>query len=323
MALRVWCNAVFSEAVLRRLAGGVGDAEVTVVAGPKVSFGAVEGAESVGEAEVLFGQPSLQAVWSGAKVKWVHLSTAGYTRFDTDEVRSEFKKRGMVLTNSSQVFDEPCAQHVLAMMLAVSRQLLVADRSQVSERGWDTFPQREKAFLLMGQSVVLLGFGAIAKRLVEMLRPFGMKIVAVRRKAEEYPGVKVIGEAELAGALEAADHVVSTLPESAATKDFMDAARFGQMKGGAWFFNVGRGGTVDQRALLAALESGRLAGAYLDVTSPEPLPKEHALWGAPNCFITPHTAGGHGNENERLVAHFLENLGRYRRGEKLRDVVIG
>jgi phosphoglycerate dehydrogenase-like enzyme len=94
------------------------------------------------------------------------------------------------------------------------------------------------------------------------------------------------------------------------------------MKEGAVFYNIGRGTTVDQEALVGALNGGRLAAAWLDVTDPEPLPPTHPLWTAPNCHITPHTAGGHNDEFHRLVGHFLGNLDRYVRGETLKDRVI-
>lgn len=94
------------------------------------------------------------------------------------------------------------------------------------------------------------------------------------------------------------------------------------MKPGAILYNIGRGSTVDQAALLDALESKRLAAAYLDATEPEPLPPSHLLWSAPNCFITPHTAGGFIGEKERLVRHFLDNLRRFIAGEALRDRVF-
>jgi phosphoglycerate dehydrogenase-like enzyme len=91
------------------------------------------------------------------------------------------------------------------------------------------------------------------------------------------------------------------------------------MKPGAVFYNIGRGTTVDQLALAEALEDGRLAAAWLDVTDPEPLPDDHPLWAAPNCHITPHTAGGHTNEGETLVLHFLENFRRFLANEALLD----
>jgi len=93
------------------------------------------------------------------------------------------------------------------------------------------------------------------------------------------------------------------------------------MKNGAVFYNVGRGVTVDQPALLAALRSGRLAAAYLDVTDPEPPPPDDPIWSVPNCWITPHAAGGHQDESERVVAHFLENLRRFEAGDPLLDRV--
>jgi phosphoglycerate dehydrogenase-like enzyme len=94
------------------------------------------------------------------------------------------------------------------------------------------------------------------------------------------------------------------------------------MKKGAVFYNVGRGSTVDQDALLAALQSEHLAAAWLDVTEPEPLPAGHPLLSVPNCFITPHIAGGHTNESEMLVKHFLENFGRFLRGAPFRDQIM-
>src|SRR6185369_12704858 len=109
---------------------------------------------------------------------------------------------------------------------------------------------------------------------------------------------------------------------NASTLKLMDARRFGLMKPDAFFYNIGRGATVEQEALLEALQTGRLAAAYLDVTEPEPLPPEHPLWTAPNCYITPHTAGGHADEFERLVRHFLDNLERFQGHKSLRDRVI-
>jgi phosphoglycerate dehydrogenase-like enzyme len=94
------------------------------------------------------------------------------------------------------------------------------------------------------------------------------------------------------------------------------------MKPGARFYNIGRGTTVDQGALVHALESGLLGGAYLDVTDPEPLPEDHPLWSVPNCFITPHSAGGRGTERLELVRHFVANLARYAAGEPLLDRII-
>ncbi|RYG28353.1 D-2-hydroxyacid dehydrogenase, partial [bacterium] len=125
---------------------------------------------------------------------------------------------------------------------------------------------------------------------------------------------------ELDEFLPGADYVANILPANAASERLFDAATFSKMREGALFMNIGRGTTVDQDALLAALP--RLAAAYLDVTDPEPLPKEHPLWREPKVVITPHSAGGHRGEDVRLVRHFLANLARFEAGETLMDRVM-
>jgi len=157
---------------------------------------------------------------------------------------------------------------------------------------------------------------------VELLRPFDMKILAYRRRARGDEGVPVVGEDQLPRQLGAADHVIDILPESAETHWFFDAARFAAINRGAVFYNIGRGATVEQNALLHALRSGHLKAAWLDVTEPEPLPGNHPLWAEPNCFVTPHIAGGHTDEAKTLVRHFLANLERFVKGEPLLDRVM-
>jgi phosphoglycerate dehydrogenase-like enzyme len=115
---------------------------------------------------------------------------------------------------------------------------------------------------------------------------------------------------------------MNILPDNPETRGFINAHKFAVIKSSAVFYNIGRGTTVEQDALLAALQSGQIGAAYLDVTDPEPLPAEHPLWTAPNCFITPHTAGGFDREPEALVKHFLANLDRFVAGGDLRDRVI-
>jgi len=132
----------------------------------------------------------------------------------------------------------------------------------------------------------------------------------------------VLAREALPQALAEADQVVNLLPAGPGSFRFMSAPQFARMKPGSVFHNIGRGATVDQEALLAALRSGRLGAAWLDVTEPEPLPPGHPLLSAPNCFITPHVAGGHKNEFERLVRHFLDNFRRFLAGAPLLDRVM-
>ncbi len=320
--LTIWCNPLISDAAWQLLADGTKPHRLVFPPVATYNLHAGPPDPALLEADVAFGQPDPETVMRSQTLRWIHLTSAGYARYDTAEFRTSLVSHGAILTNSSTVYAEPCAEHLLAFMLANARQLLPTYGLQLTERSWPTEPLRVASRLMAGQSVVLLGFGAIARRLVELLQPFAMKIVAVRRNPTGDEGVAAIREDELNHALGDADHVVNTLPEGEQTANFVDVQRVRTMKRGAIFYNVGRGGTVDQEALLAALQSGHLGAAYLDVTVPEPLPPAHPLWTAPRCFITPHTAGGHENEHERFVRHFLENLRRFTAGEPMLDRVM-
>jgi phosphoglycerate dehydrogenase-like enzyme len=274
------------------------------------------------EADIAFGQPDPKQIIDSPKVKWVQLSTAGYTRYDTAEFRAAMNERGGVFTNSSSVFAEPCAEHLLGMILSLARRLPQALDSQRDGGLWPIAKIRSESRLLQGQTALIYSMGAIARRLIELLTPLGMKLTGVRQNVRGDEPISTVTPAQADAILPTADHVIDILPASVATTDFFNADRFARMKKGAIFYNIGRGSTVDQKALLDALESGRVGAAYLDVVTPEPLPPEHPLWKAKNCFITPHTAGGHSNESERMVGHFLDNLRRFEAGEKLKDMVV-
>lgn len=316
MRLKIWSNVKYPAAALALLGEVTAGHELTFSAGQSTAQA------ELAEADVAFGQPDAVAVRNCAALRWVHLDSAGYDRYDNDETRAALTSRGAALTTSSQVYNEPCAEHTLAMMLALARRLPGALASQRADRSWPMMELRAESYLLRGQTALLLGYGAIAHRLAELLAPLRMNVIAVRRRPTGDEPLTIITEAELNEYLPRADHVVSTLPASAATVKFINAARLSAMKRGAVFYNIGRGVTVDQAALAEALKSGRLAAAYLDVTDPEPLPPSDPLWDVPNCYITPHTAGGHVGEHERLVRHFAENLSRFLAGEPLVDRVI-
>lgn len=319
----IWCNTVFDAAgtqLLRQSLPGHTLVEATTAKADVLTPGASDPALT--EADVAIGQPAVAQLLNPGRLRWVHLSTAGYTPYDRADVRDALQSRGIPLTTSSNVFADPCAQHVLAMMLARARRLPESVRDQLTTRGWDYLERRFESVLLTGQSVLIFGFGSIGRRLAELLTPFAMKVAAVRRTPIGNEGVEIVAPDALAGALAAADHVVNLLPHNSDTLGFFDASKFAAMKPGACFYNVGRGKTVDQDALLAALNSGGLGAACLDVADPEPLPPEHPLWSAPNCLITPHTAGGRRDQDPAIVNHFLANLARFERGEPLANRVI-
>jgi phosphoglycerate dehydrogenase-like enzyme len=176
--------------------------------------------------------------------------------------------------------------------------------------------------LLKGQVVSIYGFGSIAKKLVEMLKPFHMTIRAAKRTPSAYPGVTLMTPAELDNYLGDADHVINILPANADSEGFFGVDRFRKMKKNAFYYNIGRGTTTDQFALRTVLETNHIGGAYLDVTTPEPFPKDEQLWRIPNCYITPHTAGGHHDEFDRLMRHFVHNLNAYTSQQMMIDRIV-
>ena len=319
----IYCDARFPPHVVDELLHRAAPHRVVLAANLSASNLVSAGADArLAEADIALGQPDPEQVMKLQRLRWVQVTSAGYTRYDRDDFRAALRARGAAFTNSSAVYQEPCAEHCLSMMLALARRLPQCVADQQSTRPWKAAEHRIQCRLLTGQSAVILGYGAIARRLVELLAPLRMNVVCVRRRPTGNEPVKTVPEDRLNAALATADHVVSTLPETSRTVGLFDEHRFAAMKNGAAFYNIGRGTTVDQGALLAALKSGKLSAAYLDVTNPEPLPPDHPLWSAPNCYITPHTAGGHHDEFPRLVRHFLDNLQRHVNHRPLRDRVI-
>jgi phosphoglycerate dehydrogenase-like enzyme len=318
-SLTIWCDLNMGETALAALRAGTAEHRLVLANGGGAH---AEAAASLDGADVAFGQPEADRAARSPRLAWVHLSSAGYTPYDRDSIRSGFAGRGAALTNSSAVYADPCAEHVLAFMLAEARQLARSIRHQAGDRAWATGPTRAASALLRGQTVALVGFGAIARRLVELLAPFRADIVAVRHAPRGDEPVPTVSNESAETVLGRAHHVVDLLPARPDTARFFDARRFAQARRGTVFYNVGRGSTVDQDALRSALESEHLRAAYLDVTDPEPLPADHPLWSTRGCVITPHAAGGHAGEDERLVEHFLANLERFRSGRPLLDRIV-
>jgi len=254
-------------------------------------------------------------------MRWAQLNSAGYTSFDDPGIRETLSQRGTIVTNSSAVYAEPCAQHLLAMITSLARGLPIALEAQHGDRSWRQ-SLRPTLPLLNKQTVLILGFGAIARRLIELLRPLKMSLIAVRRSIKGDEPIRVITVPELDEWLPTIDHLINILPANTETEHFVNATLLAKLKAGAIVYNVGRGTTLDQDALVKELRDGHLGAAYLDVTEPEPLPSDHPLWSTPNCFITPHTAGGHRSEKERQIRHFLDNLRRFEQDAPLHNRVI-
>lgn len=319
--LAIWCNSDFTpadKAAVNYLLQGVGQHRISFYPEEETSDSRI----ALQGSQIAFGYPAPESVLASTALRWVHLNSAGYTSYDHEEIKNELKERRVLLTNSSSVYNEPCAQHLLAMITSLARQLPAALDSQRDNKSWPMNQLRASSHLLNGQTVLILGFGAIARRLVELLQPLQMKLIALRRTPTGDEPIRVKHISEVDELLPLAHHVVNILPANDQTRNFLDDRRLSLMKPGAILYNIGRGTTLDQDALVKLLRGSTIAAAYLDVTDPEPLPPDHPLWTTPNCFITPHIGGGHSNEKQRQVEHFLDNLRRFESGEELTNRIL-
>lgn len=221
--------------------------------------------------------------------------------------------------------DGPVAEHALGMILALLRNFPLAVQNAVRHVwavGHDGAMKLRandgRVTTLAGANVTIWGYGSIGSTLAPLVRALGADVTGVARTAGERDGVRVVDDSGLADVLAETDVLVMILPNHPSTANAMDAERFAQLKEGAVLVNVGRGSTVDEEALVEALESGRLAGAALDVTATEPLPAESPLWGQPTLLITPHVAGGRPQHADELLAHNIEAV---RTGGEVRNLV--
>jgi phosphoglycerate dehydrogenase-like enzyme len=320
--LKIWTNHSFTDgqkSELNDLREELGARHELFVFPPAENGTDGESANALQTADVAFGTPAADAVLAAENVKWFHVNLAGYTPYDRADFREKFGAQGRIMTNSSAVYVEPCSQHILAMLMALARRLPESLDNQRGARAWPYDETRERSYLLNEQTALILGFGTIGRRIAELLTPLKMNLIGFKRTIRGDEPVKMVSETGLDEALALADHVINVLPANDRTVNFLGAERLSKIKKGAVLYNIGRGVTLDQGALLTELTSGRIAAAYLDVTDPEPLPPAHPLWTAPNCFITPHSAGGFSLEKRRHVAHFLENLRRFEDGSELID----
>jgi len=233
----------------------------------------------------------------------------------------ELAESELIITNASGVHPIPISEHIFGLMLAFARDLPNQIRNQGQNR-WQG-PRNSALCELAGKTMLLIGVGAIGERTAEIAASFGMKVIGIRRNPEKSaPFIDtMVGPDALHQCLPQADFVVLTIPDTAETRGMLDEAALRSMKPSAYIINIGRGGTIDQDALIQALQEGWIGGAGLDVTDPEPLPEDSPLWGMENVIITAHYSGRTPHYTERALAIFLDNLARYVGGEPLKNVV--
>ncbi|MFM7140659.1 MAG: D-2-hydroxyacid dehydrogenase [Alphaproteobacteria bacterium] len=248
---------------------------------------------------------------------WMHLPNAG-----TDHpVFGMLLDRGVRLTTSSSATAEPIAQAAIAGVLWLARGF-PAWAEAARRRAWQ--PHRELPTDLRGRTMVVVGLGAIGNEVARLARALGLRVVGVRRspRLDGDHADEVVPPSRLDETLPRADWLVLACPLTDETRGLVDARRLALLPPGARFVNVARGGLVDEPELIRALADGRVGGAYLDVFAEEPLPASSPLWEMPNVLVTPHDAGASAGNADRVAGIFLDNLGRWLRGEPLPGEVV-
>lgn len=261
----------------------------------------------VQDAEIIIGWRRMfeeTALGPETKLRWVQSWSAGVDALPLDRMA----ERGIHLTTTSGIHAYPISETILAMMLSYTRNLHIYARSQAAGR-WDrTDPLLE----MHGKTAGIIGFGAIGEETARLCRAFGMRVLGLRMSGRPSPHADEMYDASgLDQLLAESDYVIVTLPLTRETRRMFGREQFAKMKNTAMFINIGRGGLVDEQALIDALRDGEIAGAGLDVFEVEPLPEESPLWKMENVIITPHTAGGSSMYNERALEITLRNLHSY------------
>jgi phosphoglycerate dehydrogenase-like enzyme len=254
------------------------------------------------------------------KLVWVQAMSAGVDRYLGLEAL--MKNDAIVLTNLRGVSGPAIADHAFAMLLELTRDLRVHNADQ-SEHRWSRESSSVRPIVLQGRTMFVVGIGGIGTEIAQRAHGFGMHVIATRRSDTPAPDyVEKLGKPEdLLPMLPKADVVAICVPLTPETEHLFNAAAFAAMKRGSYLINISRGKVVDTDSLVAALGSNQLAGACLDVTDPEPLPAEHALWTLPNVIITPHIASEAEVTDQRAWALLSENIRRFGAGEPLFNCV--
>ncbi|MCC7123831.1 MAG: D-2-hydroxyacid dehydrogenase [Acidobacteria bacterium] len=277
-----------------------------------------ERAAGLADADVLYTWILSAAELARApKVRWFHTSAVALETLCLPELFA----RGVRVSNTRGVQAVPIAEHVLAMLLAFAKQVPFTLVNQATAHWAQTeYMGTRQPWLITGRTLGLVGVGTIGSALAERAAALGMNVMAVRRQldGDAVPGItRTFAPSELHDMLRLCDVVVVAAPLTAETEGVFDARAFAAMRPGAIFINVGRARIVETDALIAALRSGHLGGASLDVFPQEPLPPEHPLWTCPNVILTPHTSGFRQGHWEEVGAIFAENFERLNAGEPL------
>jgi phosphoglycerate dehydrogenase-like enzyme len=311
------------EEILRRIRAV--SAKIKVTDASTMVFAELRGNDSkkaeldalLAETDVLFGFVPPKNVTSRApRLKWMQATSAGVDR----HLGTEIWRSKVILTGVSGIHATAIGEYVLGMMLMIVKDAPAAFKMKQT-REWHRYPTRT----LRGKTLGIIGLGHIGREVARLAKAFGIKVIATRRSAKEAGKAAnvdlLLPASRMQELLAGSDFVVLTLPLTPETRHIIGEAELRAMKPSAYIMNIGRGGLIDEEALIKALDEKRIAGAGLDVTAAEPLPKESRLWDYDNVILTPHNSGGMEDYMVRATELFCDNLRRYLEGRRLRNVI--
>lgn len=315
MRLLYWANANIGRAQILESLGAVEGLELVTVETLPDALSQLPRVDAM----ALYDPPLAQAQQlvealndPSSRVRWMHILTAGRENLERAGLPRQLPVTFAAGANSAVV-----AEHAMSLMLALCRRL--PDAVEAATRcAWDRSMVR-RVSALEGSTLVILGYGHIGRHLARRARAFDMRVVTVSRSAARDEWVdEALPMEQLPAALARADFIVASIALTPQTRHLLGRSAFEHCKPGALLVNISRGGVIDQAALCEALASGRLGGAGLDVTDPEPLPESDPLWKAPNLLLTPHYAGaGSARGLARMAEGLAENARRFMAGTEL------
>jgi phosphoglycerate dehydrogenase-like enzyme len=280
---------------------------------PEITLIESEDEAGFASADVWFGGISTEQFNKARNLKWVQSPSAGVEHY----LFPAMLESRVLITNAKGCYGPAIGEHTIGLLFSLTRKLS-AQAKNMAEGKWERPPDMVE---MKGMTMGIVGLGGIGSQVARRARAMDMKVIAVDivPKYREQIGdicddVRLVQDDGLAWLLSSADVVVSAAPHTKVSEGMFGKDEFGRMKNGAFFINVSRGKLVKTQALLAALKSGHLAGAGLDVTDPEPLPPDHELWKQPNVIITSHISGQSQYSSERMQDVFVENVRRYIHG---------
>jgi len=310
LEILIMFDAKFSQKQLSQLKEIAPQAIISNVNSDKVSTDILK------KAEIIFGWPKEEDLRKAKKLKWLHLPSAGASKYID---QSLYQNQDIKLTNSSGVYGLPIAEHVLGMILAFNKNLPLYLK-QKEEQKWNSISPRKDIY---GSTFGIIGLGDLGRAIARRAKALGAKVLAVKRTLTKTPAYidKLYSQADIETVLQRSDYVILTLPLTEATEGIISEKELKLMKDDAFLVNVGRGGLIIQDNLIKALTEGWIAGAGLDVTTPEPLPADNPLWRLDNVIITPHCSGYSPTNTERLYDIFSQNLQNYIEEQPLDNIV--